>query len=308
MKMRREGERSSRTAELMAVQRGLESARPAGGRLFCDPFAAGFVSPAWRLALFCAHIGPLRRLIERLYDHFAGPGPRASAVARTRLIDDLLSEKTASARQLVILGAGYDARAHRLRALAGCTVFEVDQPGTQQVKRARLGRFATSLVGRLIYVAVNFEHDDLVRSLLSAGYRADRGAVFLWEGVTNYLTAQAVDGTLAAIRQLASPGSSLLFTYVDRAALKMDSAAFPEAARWLQGVTARGEPWTFGLDPGEVNDYLRRRGFRLTSDLSTAEAGERYFGALGRRERGSRLYHVVTAVPVATGGKSAVSW
>src|ERR1700722_11077190 len=41
--------RPSRTAQLMAVQRGLESARPAPTRLFHDPFAERFVVPAWRV-------------------------------------------------------------------------------------------------------------------------------------------------------------------------------------------------------------------------------------------------------------------
>jgi hypothetical protein len=40
---------------------------------------------------------------------------------------------------------------------------------------------------------------------------------------------------------------------------------------------------------------LRRRGFALTDDLSTADAGERYFPPRGRPERGSRLYEVATA-------------
>jgi hypothetical protein len=37
----------------------------------------------------------------------------------------------------------------------------------------------------------------------------------------------------------------------------------------------------------------------LIGDVSTAEAGERYFQSLGRRERGSALYHVVTASVLA---------
>ncbi len=73
----------------------------------------------------------------------------------------------------------------------------------------------------------------------------------------------------------------------------------PETRRWIEGVRRRGEPWTFGLAPAEVAEFLSRRGFGLIGDLSTAEAGERYFQPLGRRERGSSLYHVVTASVLA---------
>ncbi len=144
------------------------------------------------------------------------------------------------------------------------------------------------------HVAVDFERDDLGDSLLRCGYRREAPAIFLWEGVTNYLTTAAVDATLAAIRALAAPGSTLLFTYVDRAALECPGA-FPEAERWLQAVRRRGEPWTFGLAPAAVGAFLAERGFSLLRDTSTAEAGDAYFGPRGRPERGSALYRLASA-------------
>jgi len=285
----------SRTGELMAVQRGLESCHPQASRLFSDPLAREFVSRRWRLTLSAARLGVVRRVVEALYDLRAGPGPRASAVARTRLIDDVIVEACATRSQLVIVGAGFDARAQRLPALGGCVVFEVDRFDTQALKRLRLDRLAASPAARVTFVAADLEHDDLARALREAGYDERRSSIFLWEGVTQYLTAGAVDATLAAIRRLAAPGSMLVFTYVDRAALAAGAAAFPEAARWLDGVSKRGEPWIFGLDPDGLGDYLDGRGFALESDLSTAQAGERYFPPRDRRERGSSLYRVATA-------------
>lgn len=87
----------------------------------------------------------------------------------------------------------------------------------------------------------------------------------------------------------------LVFTYVDEAALRGDSARYPEATKWLRGTAQRGEPWIFGICPGELAEYLRVRGFALESDLSTRDAGERYFPPLRRKDRGSDLYHVATA-------------
>jgi methyltransferase (TIGR00027 family) len=286
----------SRTAELMAVQRALESRHAPAARLFQDPLATVFVSRRWRLVLGAARLGLVRRVIEWLYDRTAGPGPRASGVVRTRLIDEALGDAAASATQVVILGAGFDSRAYRLDALADRVTFEVDHPATQAVKRRGLLRAAPLASARVVeFVAVNFERDDLVQTVLDAGYDERAPSVFVWEGVTNYLTPAAVDGTLSAIHRLGCPGSTVLFTYVDRAALGADTAEFPEATRWSEAVRRRGEPWIFGLDPAEVGEFLSRRGFTLVDDTSTADAGEAYFPARGRSERGSALYHVVRA-------------
>jgi methyltransferase (TIGR00027 family) len=291
----------------MAVQRALESTRPRSSRLFRDAFAPHFVPRRWRLIIRASRVGAVRRAVEVLYDRVAGPGPRASAVARTRLIDDLVSDARSWIGQLVILGAGFDARAYRLPGLERVTVFEVDHPATQQAKREVLGRVLAGMVAgdplawHVRFVPVDFERDDLARALRAAGYRDGAPSLFLWEGVTNYLTPAAVDQTLGAVRGLAAAaaGSLLVFTYVDRAVLEGELSRFPEARRWVKGVRRRGEPWTFGLDPAEVAEFLSRRGFGLIGDVSTAEAGERYFGPLGRRERGSALYHVVTASVLA---------
>jgi methyltransferase (TIGR00027 family) len=280
----------------MAVQRALESRHPPRERLFEDPLATAFVSRRWRLALGAARVGIVRRAIERLYDLSAGPGPRASAIARTRLIDESLQSAAGYGAQVAILGAGFDSRAHRLPALANAVTFEVDHPATQAFKRTRLrGAVPCSADARVRFVAVNFERDDLARALLDAGYDVRVPSVFLWEGVSNYLTPSAVDDTLAAIRRLTCPGSVLLFTYVVRAALDPDPVAFPEAKRWMAAVRKRDEPWVFGLEPSSLQGFLRDRGFALVDDASTAEAARRYFPQRGRRERGSALYHVARA-------------
>ncbi len=66
--------RASRTAALMAVQRGLESARSPRARLFTDPFARSFLPLSWRAALVASRLGAVRGAIEAAYD-FGGPAP-----------------------------------------------------------------------------------------------------------------------------------------------------------------------------------------------------------------------------------------
>ncbi|GLY34308.1 S-adenosyl-L-methionine-dependent methyltransferase [Amycolatopsis sp. NBRC 101858] len=265
--------RASFTAETMALQRAFESHRPRGRRRFDDPYATAFLRPSLRVLAEAARLPGVRHLATGLYDAVAGPGPRASGIARTKVIDDALTEAMTGGTQCVLLGAGYDARAHRLPALAGRAVFEVDHPATQARKRAVLGEGPR-------YVPVDFERDDLPACLLESGFDQGKPSVFLWEGVTNYLTAGAVDATLAAVHGL---GGDLVFTYVDVRALH-EPSPFPEARRWVRAVARSGEPWTFGLLPAETRAFLAERGFDLRKDVSTHEAGG-----------GSRLYRIAIA-------------
>jgi len=283
----------------MAVQRGLESSRPSGKRLFDDPFARSFVSPSWRIALSAARFAPIRMGIATVYDLIGGPGPRASAIARTRLIDDLVEELAPAADQIVILGAGFDTRPYRLGCLSARQVFEVDHPDTQIAKRSGLAAALVAQSSGVLFVPVDFETDDLAEALVGAGFSTEQTTLFLWEGVTQYLSAEAVTATLKVIRNLSHSESSLLFTYVDKSVITDGSPSFPEAERWLRGARKRGEPWSFGIAPTEIVSFLEAHGFQLIKDVSTQEAGNRYFSTVGRYEHGSGLYHVVTARTLA---------
>jgi len=284
----------------MAVQRGLESSRSSAKRLFEDRFARSFVSPTWRFALAAAHLVPIRIGIEAAYDLIGGPGPRPSAIVRTRVIDDLVEGFAPVVDQIVILGAGFDTRPYRLGCLSGRRVFEVDHPDTQEAKRSGLATVLASEPDGIVFVPVDFESDDLAEALLGAGFLFEETTLFLWEGVTQYLSVHAVAATLGVIRNLSRPKSFLLFTYVDESVVTEGSACFPEAERWLRGVRKRGEPWIFGIAPTEIAKFLADHGFQLMKDISMREAGSRYFSAVGRHEQGSGLYHVVVACTLDT--------
>ncbi|MGY1900762.1 class I SAM-dependent methyltransferase [Nocardia gipuzkoensis] len=60
---------------------------------------------------------------------------------------------------------------------------------------------------------IDFQADDLTATLAAHGYRADARTLFVWEGVTQYLTEDAVRDTLAALASAPS-GSVLVFSYV----------------------------------------------------------------------------------------------
>jgi methyltransferase (TIGR00027 family) len=288
-------DRSSRTAEYMALFRALETCQPPARRLFEDPYAAGLLSSgALRAVARLGRLVVVGRAVPWALDR-GWPRTRSSAVVRTRLIDDAVREGLAGgARQLVLLGAGLDSRPYRLPEARAVAVFEVDHPATQASKCERLRATMGALPPGVRYLPVDFERDDLSAALENAGYAPALRSVVVWEGVVSYLSAAAVEHNLALLARLMAPTSRLIFTYVHRGALD-GSLHFDEAARWRGWVRFSGEPFTFGFDPAELPAYLSARGFTPIFDLSTAQAAGRYCPSLGRREPGSELYRVAVA-------------
>src|SRR4051794_5883087 len=98
--------------------------------------------------------------------------------------------------QLVILGAGLDARAWRMPELAHVTVFEVDHPASQRDKLRRIGdRAATAL--RVVPVEVDLAAQPLAPILSSAGFDPQVASTWVWEGVVPYLAADDVRAAVA---------------------------------------------------------------------------------------------------------------
>ena len=222
------------------------------------------------------------------------PGARTSAIARTRLIDDVVSQALQDAlRQVVILGAGFDCRFYRLLGISSVAAFEVDHPATIATKVSRLRTLLEKLPVNVRFVAIDFDRQSLAETLQKAGFDSGQPSIFVWEGVTNYLTANAVDALLRYVANCAS-GSRLVFTYVHRDALN-GSGKFPDAARIMSNVAELGEPWTFGLIPEELPSYLRERGLELNRDEGARQYRNEYFGKTAESMNGYDFYHVAVA-------------
>lgn len=281
---------SSRTAEYVALYRALETEERRRQPLFQDPLAKAFLPRGLRAAVGLSRIQPLRTLLERYADHRA-PGARSSAICRTRFIDDVVRrEVKAGAAQLVILGAGFDCRAHRLSELRDVQTFEVDRPETQARKRSILEETSPSN-GKVTYVEVDFRRDDLGERLASAGWNSAARTLFVWEGVSNYLNESAVSAVLAFVGKSA-PSSALVFTYLHRGVLD-GTAHFDGADKLIENVRRLGEPWTFGIDPTQTAAFVGRFGLDLEEDLGADQYRTLY--AWGAGMRGYGFYRIAFA-------------
>jgi len=245
------------TAAAIARVRADESALPPDARLFEDPYATLFSGGA-----------PGAAAVELF---IAFPFFRESIRLRTRFIDDAVRAALADGiGQIVVPGAGFDCRALRLPeiASAGVPVFEVDFATQLDAKRAALAQAGVPLPAALHFVPADFTAADfeerLSRGLAAAGFRPDRRALFVWEGVVTYLVDADIARSLRWMAAAAAPGSRLVFNY--------------NLSR---------------LDPAGMRARVLAAGFRTLDDEPLADTFRRYL--LGEPPAGGDLFRIAVA-------------
>lgn len=176
------------SARLMAAKRARETEQP--DHLFEDPFAA-------KLAGSEALAFMEQQSTKQDLSYVA---------VRTRFFDDFLMAAMFEASQVVILGAGMDARAFRLPFPCGTKVYEIDQPEVLGNKEAILKNTLTTCQRHVIAADLT---QPWSQSLLAQGYQADLPSIYLIEGLLMYLTEPEVHDLLKTISELTATGSWL---------------------------------------------------------------------------------------------------
>jgi methyltransferase (TIGR00027 family) len=183
------------------------------------------------------------------------------------------------ARQLVVLGAGLDARAWRMPNLADVSAFELDHPDTQAFKREGIGDLRP-LAKEVRFCSIDFERQTTPDVLRAHAFDVGAPSVWIWEGVTMYLTSDAIEATLGAVAELAAPESRLAMTYLP-----------PEyASPFLRTVSEVGAIWIgealrFRDDAKGIATRLGACGFEVEQDGSALDWAERWPLREARRVR-----------------------
>ncbi|MBN2556914.1 MAG: SAM-dependent methyltransferase [Anaerolineales bacterium] len=198
-------------------------------------------------------------------------------IARTKVLDECFVDALEHGfRQIVLLGAGMDTRALRFADQnQGTKIYELDVRTTQQPKLEILKRKHVALPEELVFVPIDFNKENLADVLIRAGYREQQQSLFLWEGVTMYLNADAVDRTLDFIRTSARVGSIVVFDYIYASVLRKENTRYGEAEIFNR-VSKAGEGWTFGVEAGEIEPFLSARGFQMTAHHTPRQLEQRY--------------------------------
>lgn len=282
---------SSKTAEQMALSRAIESLRPLGDRVCDDPYAIRFLSTRYRLLAISR---PTRAATVRLMD-FLFPGHHGYVLGRTRYFDDLVSPSAAEGfSQLVILGSGFDSRAYRLHGLQRLRVFDVDHPATQARKTDTVHRRLRFSPTNITYVPVDFCRETPHPKLAQHGYDAAAKTTFIWEGTTPYLTAEAVDETLAFVATQSGNGSRIIFDYILRSVVE-GTCQLDGARNEFRRMGRTDEPLTFGIGEGEIASFLHERGFVDVQDVGADFLSLRYFQTRRPRPKIKAWWRIVHA-------------
>ena len=272
------------TAQGVAKQRLIETIADADKRVINDPYAAPFVIGAGFIKVtghkFMAWLG--QKMAPGLHEHL---------IARTRFVDDLIRTSAADGvEQYVILGAGYDSRAHRLDLPSSLKIFEVDQDEIQERKRLKLPKGLPNSE-QVLYVTVDFTHQSLSQQLLAAGFDVTKSTVFTLEGVSQYITKEALVSTLDELKILIQNSNSKLFlSYVDEAFDKDPEVCFgkgyPRAvkrANLIKSLSEKvGEPWISFYSEAEIGDMLSQLGFVIQKNVTLEDLNPLYFGPVDR--------------------------
>lgn len=188
-------------------------------------------------------------------------------IARTKYFDGLfLSAMQQHIPQIVLLGAGYDSRAYRYAEMIQSTkIFEVDMTGTQQIKRKILKDNSVEIHPNVRFAEVDFEKDGWFNCLFDAGYQSTLKTLYLWEGVTFYLSPGSVSSTLGAVRQNSLAGSIISFDYqhTDRENMLIDTGLEDENIK-------------FGLHIHECENYLNKLGYSVIEQVDSSAMSDRY--------------------------------
>ena len=272
------------TAQGVAKQRYIETLAKSEVRVINDPYSKNFVIGSGIMKLM-GH-----KLNSWLTQKIA-PGFHEHLISRTRFVDELVEKCSRDGiEQYVILGAGYDSRAHRLDLSPSIKIFEVDQKDVQDRKLSKLPIEVPNFEN-VTYVSIDFSHQSLAEQLLNAGFDQSKSTVFTLEGVSQYVSKDALISTIKEVQILSKDSESIFFlSYVNELLSKNPEACFgkgyrnPEKkAALIQSLSEKaGEPWISLYSDEEIENLLALNGFSVEENLTFAELNSLFFAPLGR--------------------------
>ena len=220
----------------VAAIRAAESAR--ADRIFHDPFADRFAAAAGWEGSFGDDSAARRQL-------------SAWIVVRTRFLDDVVLRACADGcRQVVILGAGLDARAFRLDWPRGTRVWELDLPTVLEFKERVVRAEGWDPACHRTPVPVDLSAD-WGRALVEQGLDTDAPVAWLAEGLLAYLSEDVGDKVVAGAAELSVTGSRMGLTVASPERLSAWRRAHPDGraergdyvALWRSAAPENPERW-----------------------------------------------------------------
>ncbi|HJU11250.1 MAG TPA: SAM-dependent methyltransferase [Candidatus Binataceae bacterium] len=268
----------SRTSILTAAARALGSREPDVSVRNPDWIADRLIGPT-ELALIASH--PLSTALNDDFQN-AMDDPEVFGFAwlmlvRTRFIDELMQRAVRDgATQLVVLGAGFDTRAHRFaELLKDVAIIEIDYGTTQEYKKRRVEAALGGTPSNLTYAPVDLARESLAEALHRANFQPSRKTYYICEGLSMYVPEAGMMETLRVIARESAAGSALVLEYLNRSGVEI-MMKYPMGM--LKNAIDWGEPFVFGVPDGCDREYFLEAGLELgeTLKIGSPESVKRY--------------------------------
>ena len=217
-------------------------------------------------------------LVRALYKATAPKGLYNYVIARTRYVDDVFQRALAERfRQILIFGAGFDTRALRFQHESrNSRIFELDVQATQSAKISQYHKRNLAVPANLTFIPIDFDKESLPDKLNGAGFQKRVRSLFVLEGLLMYLQPESVAATFRTIQEYGGEDSWVVFDYVYASALRGEKLYYGES-EVMASVTQAGEGWYFGIERGELEQFLSSYGLRPIDEKDAQALEKTYF-------------------------------
>lgn len=271
MKEKRIESKTSRTAEFTCMTRAASfyEKRP---QYKNNDYIAPKLLPKFMVPII--KIGALRKFFTNRFPS----GMYEYVIARTKFIDSVFQKAISNEfDQILIFGAGFDSRGIRFGDLNKKTIiFELDAPVTQKAKINQLKKRGIRINPNITFISIDFNKESLEDKLIESGFTKNKRSLFILEGLTMYLNPEAIENTFSVINQFAGNDSELIFDYVYSSVLREENLYYGES-EVLKHVNDANEPWSFGIEKGEIESFLKDRNLKLIQNLNSEDLENKFF-------------------------------
>jgi methyltransferase (TIGR00027 family) len=268
----------------------IEQFFPKKERIVDDKLAYSMMPMGGKVFVNLMKMGWMKNWIISLSEK-SQPGIWGGLLCRKRYIDEKLMESSGDMQAFVNLGAGFDTRPYRVPAISNLPVWEIDQPGSIEVKKKLIRRIFGKIPDNVNLVGIDFDHSEIATVLASYQYSQDKRGFFVCEAVTQYLTDDGIKRLFEFLAG-ASAGSRLVFSYV-----RKDFFEGRNLYKWMSGYKrlVLSKIWLTALEPEDIPDFLLGYGWRILEHLGYDEMAKDFIGRTDRNLKSTPIERMVYA-------------
>jgi len=276
--------KSGNTAYGAAAVRLMEQYEPETRRLFYDPVIYHITNSILRYALKYKSV---RNYFIRSSEKIM-PGIIGAQVCRTKYIDEKTTALLNDIKQILILGAGLDTRAYRLKEIDKIKIYEIDLPEIQKTKKRKLKKYLINLPSNVTFIPIDFNKEKLEDVLKNSSFDMTKSTLVILEAVTQYLDKNSVDEVFQFVSRLTNE-SYFIFTYILKDVINKKRVDGHKIMEWS---AKKGVTFKFGINPSDINLFLRKYNLETIEDVSTEYYQKNYLKPLNRNMIVSELERI----------------